>query len=66
MSYFDDEIDDLLGVLCDCEGYHRCEWHERLKQGETRASVERAMKDVLFERHLAWAIQQGIVDPVEE
>jgi hypothetical protein len=37
----------------------------RLKK-EDHAIVLQDMKDELSDRHLAWAIQQGFVDPVEK
>ena len=60
------EINEHLDVLCDCESWHRCEWHERLKQREDHAVILQAMKDELFDRHLAFAIEHGFVDPPED
>jgi hypothetical protein len=59
------DIEDHLKVLCTCETYFECQWHERLKK-EDHAIVLQDMKDELSDRHLAWAIQQGFVDPVEK
>lgn len=66
MSYFDDEIEDLMQYLCDCENYHRCRWHERLKKGERRATVERDMKHELYLRETEWQDWAAVIDPVEE
>jgi hypothetical protein len=66
MSYFDDEIDDLMEVLCDCENYHRCTWHQRLKEGEDRRTVESDMKQEVYRRDIQWDRENGAVAPVEE
>ena len=43
MSGFDDRIEEYMRLLCDCETYFDCEWHKRLKAGESRAEVEEDM-----------------------
>jgi len=59
------EIEELLRLLCECEGSFRCEWHKKLKT-EDRDTVVQEMRDELDNRHYAWAIEQGIVDPDED
>jgi hypothetical protein len=65
MSFYDDEVDYLLEALCDCEEYHECKWHLRLRAGEDRRNLEREMSDELFERHYEWAVKKGLVDPLD-
>lgn len=59
MTRHDDHVDDLLDRLCDCENYHVCEWHQRLRKGVDRSTVERDMWDELDERHWQYAIEKG-------
>ena len=66
MSYFDDPIEDLMTSLCDCEGYHRCQWHERLKNGDSRATVEADMLEELYVREVEWQRGAALQDPSEE
>lgn len=66
MSYFDDQIEDLMQYLCDCENYHRCQWHERLKKGESRATVEADMLDELYVREVEWQEGAQSLGPIEE
>ena len=66
MCYYDDEVDNLLDALCDCEGYHECHWHQRLRQGEDRKAVEQELKYELAERHYEFALKHGFIDPEEE
>lgn len=47
MSGHDDELDSLLETVCDCETYHLCEWHQRLKDGERREDVIAGINDHL-------------------
>jgi hypothetical protein len=66
MCYFDDEIQELMQYLCDCENYHRCVWHQRLKEGEDRRTVERNMKEEVYRRDLQWDRENGTLAAVEE
>lgn len=59
------ELEELLSVLCECETYFECEWHAMIEK-EGREAAARAMRDELDNRHYAWAVKQGFVDPVEE
>ena len=56
MCGFDDRIEEFMERLCDCETYHLCEWHKRLKTGEPRGEVEEDMHtaylDALYEDYL--------------
>lgn len=57
MCGFDDRIEDYMERLCDCESYHICEWHQRLKAGENRWELEKEMElayvDALYEDYLS-------------
>lgn len=59
MSRLDDHVEELLDRLCDCENYHECEWHERLRKSEDRSAVERDMWDELNERHYWHCVEKG-------
>ncbi len=66
MCYSDDEIEDLMQYLCDCENYHTCKWHQRLKDREDRRTIEQDMKEELYRREVEWDRRNAIADPVDE
>lgn len=49
MSGFYDWVDHYMPTLCDCESYHICEWHKRLKSGEKRSDLVEEMRMAYLE-----------------
>jgi hypothetical protein len=43
-------LSEYLGVACDCEDYHICDWHQRLKTGETLYSMGDELWNAYHER----------------
>jgi len=46
MSHHDDDFDDLLRTLCDCESGFFCKWHQRLRDGESRLAIIHDLKEM--------------------
>jgi hypothetical protein len=44
MSNHDDDLDDLLKGVCDCESGLFCKWHQRLRDGESRLAIIHDLK----------------------
>jgi hypothetical protein len=65
MSHYDDEVEDYLLYLCECEEGRKCTWHQRLRQGDDRRVIEQELKDELAERHYQFALKHGFIDPEE-
>ncbi len=58
-----DKFDERIDLLCVCESYWKCEWHERLDDGhETRCELGEEMDDIIGTSH---AIHMGVMDPPE-
>lgn len=50
MSYHDYGIDEYLRVLCDCESYHICEWHTKLRKGTNLLDLAEEMESAYYEQ----------------
>ena len=58
---FDDEIDELMELLCTCETYWECEWHKRLKERDVdRRELEEEMEEIIWTTQ---AVAMGVIEP---
>lgn len=68
MYPFESRFHELLGLLCECEGYFECEWCKRLRQGDEgwpvdRGEFEKEMEEELNRRHFFYIHGYGIDEP---
>lgn len=62
MGNCEDPLEELIESLCDCESYRVCEWHQRLRRGECRATLIEDLEAELNESHYRYGVENGDID----